>query len=94
MSAPLSVRASIVRWSVRHSGAWTAPELAEALGISEATLRRLARAGIVEADATGTTFGAEAAARLERMLRLHDDVGVNLTGAAIILDLLDRLERG
>ena len=27
------------------------------------------------------------------MLRLHADLGVNLTGAAIIVDLLERLER-
>jgi len=27
------------------------------------------------------------------MLRLHRDLGVNLTGAAIIVDLVDQLER-
>jgi hypothetical protein len=27
------------------------------------------------------------------MLRLHDDLGVNFIGAAIIADLLERLER-
>jgi hypothetical protein len=27
------------------------------------------------------------------MLRLHRDLGVNLTGAAIIVDLLERVER-
>jgi hypothetical protein len=27
------------------------------------------------------------------MVRLHRDLGVNLTGAAIIVDLVERLER-
>ena len=31
--------------------------------------------------------------RLKRMIWLHHDVGVNLTGAAIIIDLLERLDR-
>ena len=39
------------------------------------------------------TFAAATAERLRRMLRLHADLGVNLTGAAIIVDLLERLER-
>jgi MerR HTH family regulatory protein len=30
---------------------------------------------------------------LKRMIRLYYDVGVNLTGAAIIIDLLERLDR-
>ena len=33
------------------------------------------------------------ATRLKRMLRLHHDIGVNLTGAAIIIDLLERVDR-
>jgi hypothetical protein len=33
------------------------------------------------------------ATRLKRMLRLHNDLGVNLTGVAIIADLLERLDR-
>ena len=37
-------------------------------------------------------FPASCAARLRRMLRLHGDLGVNLTGAAIVVDLLERLD--
>jgi MerR HTH family regulatory protein len=37
-------------------------------------------------------FSAATATRLRRMLRLHRDLGVNITGAAIIVDLVERLE--
>ncbi len=76
-------------------------ELAAAAGISPATLARLIRLGVVDAPAPTATergptvplFPAAAAARLRRIGRLHRDLGVNFTGAAIIVDLLERLER-
>ena len=37
-------------------------------------------------------FSVAMASRLRRMLRLHRDLGVNFTGAAIIVDLVERLE--
>ena len=57
---------------------------------------RLARAlGLVEPTAAGAEHDSRraTAGRLRRMLRLHRDLGVNLDGAAIIVDLLERLER-
>src|SRR5439155_551059 len=58
------------------------------------TLDRLVRAGLVEEIAPGSgRFTAAAAARLRRMQRLRADLGVNLVGAAIIVDLVERLER-
>lgn len=69
-------------------------ELAAAAGISPAMLSRLIRLGLVEPAAPGPgQFAAGVATRLKRMLRLHHDVGVNLTGAAIIIDLLERVDR-
>jgi MerR-like DNA binding protein len=69
-------------------------ELAAAAGISRTRLARLVRLGLVEPDAPGTIgFTAATAGRLRRMLRLRDDLGLDLTGAAIIVDLLERLER-
>jgi DNA-binding transcriptional MerR regulator len=68
-------------------------ELAAAAGISPARLARLVRLGLVEPTAPGRSeFTAATAARLRRMCRLHGDLGVSLTGAAIIVDLLERLE--
>jgi MerR HTH family regulatory protein len=69
-------------------------ELAAAAGISPARLARLVGLGLMEPPAPGAgAFTAATAARLRRMLRLHRDLGVDLTGAAIIVDLLERLER-
>ncbi len=90
--ARTAIRASVVRLSIRRDRPLSADELASATGITVATLHRLVRAGILEADAGADGFSARAAERLDHMLRLHEDVGVNLTGAAIILDLLERLD--
>jgi chaperone modulatory protein CbpM len=69
-------------------------QLAEAVGLSSRDLDRLVREGFVEPVAPGTLeFTADAAARLRRMLRLRRDLGVNFTGAAIIVDLLERIEQ-
>ena len=69
-------------------------QLAEAAGLSAVDLGRLVHLGLIEPDVPGTReFTADTAARLRRMLRLHRDLGVNLTGAAIIVDLLERVER-
>jgi hypothetical protein len=56
---------------------------------------RSARAGglVEEIAPQSGRFSAAAAARLRRMQRLRADLGVNLAGAAIIVDLVERLER-
>lgn len=72
----------------------TAAELAEAVGVGPTLLARLVRLGLVEPLAPGAdAFPASTVGRLRRMLRLHRDLGVNFTGAAIVVDLLERLER-
>jgi chaperone modulatory protein CbpM len=69
-------------------------QLAAAAGISPARLARLIQLGLVEPAEPGPSeFAAAVAARVKRMLRLHDDLGVDLVGAAIITDLLERLDR-
>lgn len=72
----------------------TADQLAAAAGLSVQMLARLVRFGLLEPlDPDGREYEAGTAARLRRMLRLRRDLGVNFTGAAIIVDLLERLER-
>lgn len=69
-------------------------QLAEAVGLSERDLDRLVRDGLVEPAGQGTLeFTADTPARVRRMLRLRRDLGVNFTGAAIIVDLLERIEQ-
>jgi chaperone modulatory protein CbpM len=72
----------------------TTEELATAAGLSAARVERLVRVGLLDATAPGPSpFTAATAARLRRMLRLRRDLGVNLGGAAIIVDLVEQLER-
>jgi DNA-binding transcriptional MerR regulator len=87
--------ASSIEISPRAEVYRSSEELARIVGISTATLARLMRLGLVEsAPRLGApTFSAATASRLRRMLRLHRDLGVNFTGAAIIVDLVERLER-
>ena len=87
------LNASIVGTPLRGEVYLSGEELAAAAGISPTRLARLVRLGLVNPRAPGTSeFTAATAARLRRMLRLHADLGVNLVGAAIIVDLLERLE--
>ena len=86
--------ASVVGTTQRLDVVLSLEELAIAAGISRAKVARLVRLGLVEPISPGASeFSAATAGQLRRMLRLHRDLGVNLTGAAIIVDLLERLER-
>jgi len=68
-------------------------ETAAAVGLSPVRLARLVHLGVVEpTEAGGRRFTAATAARLRRMLRLQRDLGVNLDGAAVIVDLVERVE--
>lgn len=68
-------------------------ELAAASDMRPGRVTRLVRLGLVEPIGPGANqFTAATAARLRRMLRLHDDLGVNLADAAIIVGLLERLD--
>src|SRR5439155_18443033 len=89
-----AVNLSIVETPPRAEMRLSVEALAAAAGISRAAVARLVRLGLVEPAAPDASeFTARTAAQLRRMLRLHGDLGVNLTGAAIIVDLLERLER-
>jgi MerR family transcriptional regulator, heat shock protein HspR len=70
----------------------SAEELARAAGIGLSTFERLVRLGFVEPAPGGSAFTAATAARLKRMLRLHDDLGIDLFAAVIIVDLVERME--
>ena len=85
---------SIVAAPPRAEQHLSAEELALAAGISPARLARLIRLGLVEPDAPeADRFSAAAAARLRRMLRLHSDLRLSLVAAAVVADLVERLDR-
>src|SRR5687767_1892353 len=84
----------MIRMTVPPETLLSAEELAAAGEISPRRLTRLVRLGLLDPVAADTSrFTIATVARLRRMLRMQSDLGVNLVGAAIILDLMDRLER-
>ncbi|MFZ5634738.1 MAG: chaperone modulator CbpM [Bacillota bacterium] len=60
------------------------------LGIHPEIVNLLAELGIVEINMGHVP--AQQAARIQKLLRLRRDLGVNLPGAAIILNMLERME--
>ena len=71
-------------------------QLCRRCAIEAEWVRRLVDEGILEpVRRTETTlyFPGGSVHRIRTVMRLHDDLGVNLAGAALVLDLLDRIER-
>jgi len=70
--------------------------VAETTGARHSLVSRLARQGLIEAVESGTDeplLPRRVIMRIRRMQRLRRDLGVNFTGAAIILDLVGRIEQ-
>ena len=69
--------------------------VAEIVGARRSLVVRLAQQGLIETleGRTEPQVPRRAIVKLRRMQRLHRDLGVNFTGAAIILDLVGRIEQ-
>jgi hypothetical protein len=71
--------------------------VAESTGTRRSLVVRLARLGLLETltdqiDENGEPFlPRRSVIRVRRMRRMHRDLGVNFTGAAVILDLVERI---
>jgi chaperone modulatory protein CbpM len=86
--------ASLTRATLRAEVRLSTAQLAATADISRTRLARLVSLGLIEPPEPDTgEFTSATAARLRRMLRLRRDLHVNLIGATIILDLLERLDR-
>jgi len=71
-------------------------ELCAACRVSEELVVEIVAEGIVEPlgrDRAQWRFTGVALTRVQRVLRLQEDFGVNIPGAALALDLLEQLER-
>lgn len=88
-------RIEVTVWTSAHAGPrLTAAELARAAGIAGPALARLVERGLVEpAEPGADAFALATLVRLRRMLRLRDELEVSLHAAALIVDLLERVER-
>lgn len=62
----------------------------EDLSFQPVLLERLAAIGFVEMK--NKMFTAEEVERVRRLIRIRQSLGVNLSGAAIIVELLERME--
>jgi len=69
--------------------------VAEIVGARRSLVVRLAQQGLIETleGRAEPQVPRRAIVRLRRMQRLHRELGVNFTGAAIMLDLVERIEQ-
>ena len=73
----------------------TCDVVAERIGARRSLVVRLARAGLIEtleSESSEPLLPSHVVVQLRRMQRLRRDLGVNFSGAAIILDLVKRIE--
>jgi len=86
------IRALLLDESVEFSLA----DLCSACHVSEELIVEIVAEGIVEphgVDRAQWRFSGIALTRVQRVMRLQQDFGVNLPGAALALELLEELER-
>jgi chaperone modulatory protein CbpM len=73
----------------------TCDVVAERIGARRSLVVRLARAGLIEtleSESSEPLLPSHVVVQLRRMQRLRRDLGVNFSGAAVILDLVKRIE--
>ena len=73
----------------------TCEVVAERIGARRSLVVRLARAGLIEtleSESSEPLLPSHVVVELRRMQRLRRDLGVNFSGAAVILDLVNRIE--
>ena len=74
----------------------TCEVVAERTGARRSLVVRLARAGLIEtleSESSEPLLPSHVVVQLRRMQRLRRDLGVNFSGAAVILDLVKRIEQ-
>lgn len=67
-------------------------EVAVRCGVDQRFVEQLVQLGVIEPHPSDRALLAtEVTVRVSKLVRLQHDLGVNLEGAAIIIDLLDRI---
>ena len=80
---------------VIEEGFYKIEEVAQKTNISESSIRRYVRLGLItpaKRDKGCYLLKETSLVRIEKIQRLKKDLGINLSGIGIILDLLDRIE--
>lgn len=83
---------NLVVWRTEHA-LLTIEELASAAGLHPELVAKFVSYGLLEPDASDPAlFPASAVERLRCIVRLRHDLGVNLAGIAVILDMRVKME--
>ncbi len=83
---------AMIRWEQRLD-ALSTEEVASRCGLHPALVERLVALGVIEPlEGRGNRFSPEVTLRLQRALRLRRDLGLSYNSAALVLELLDRIE--
>jgi chaperone modulatory protein CbpM len=81
---------------IRREQCWhtlSLEEVAARCGLHPALVEDFVALGLIEPlEGLGNRFSAEVTLRLQRALRLRRDLGLSYNGAALVLELLDRIE--
>jgi chaperone modulatory protein CbpM len=77
----------------RRLGLLSIEEVAGRCGLHPDFIRRLVVLGLIDPEGDSAHFfRPEVTLRIQRLQRLRGDLGVNYNAAALVLDLLDRIE--
>lgn len=75
------------------SRVFSVQELAVRCGVDVAFVEQLVRLGVIDTHPEAEEgFAGEISLRVGRFVRLQRDLGVNFEGAAVIIELLDRID--
>jgi DNA-binding transcriptional MerR regulator len=86
---------ALVLWRTEHS-LLSAEELARAAGVQAGTVEVFVRYRLIEPSTNAGSdqlFPTSVVDRLQRIVHLRQDLGVNFAGVAVILEMTERLER-
>ena len=76
----------------RRNESLSGDEVAARCGLHPSVVERLVALGLIEPLEGGNRFPPDVTLRLQRALRLRRDLGLSYNGAALALELLDRIE--
>ena len=85
---------TLVLWRTANS-LLTLEDLADAAAVPRKRVEKFVGVGLLEASTqtrSGPLFPASCVERLRRIQRLRRDLGINLQGIAVVLDMRDRIE--
>lgn len=81
---------------IRREPGWrplSLEDVAARCGLHPLLVERFVAIGLITPlEGESNRFAPEVTLRLQRALRLRDDLGLNYNGAALVLELLDRME--